>query len=369
MISSEVERTLVKSPPELWAELSDPSSLSRHLGELGEIRIVRTEPESTVEWTAENTTGTVSLKPSGWGTKVTLSVTRELDEPPALTAEEASDAASATELTPEPEAVQEPESAQEPEAAIEPEVPQDAQPEQLEQEVAPEEPEATPEARAMPEPSAPELETPPELTATLEPELTDALELEPAIASDPAPPEARRGFFARLFGRRRAQSRERGSIEDSETADAESVSAETTAASDPGDRHAQNGEQIAPADEPSAAAEPAIETEAGAPSKTETGHQSEPGDAFAAIRQALAPETFAAAHLFATRPGPGRRESTEAPSESPTADTSTPPEEPAVDIAAELLAAEEVASEQVTAVLTAVLDRLGAAHHRPFSRA
>jgi len=33
------------------------------------------------------------------------------------------------------------------------------------------------------------------------------------------------------------------------------------------------------------------------------------------------------------------------------------------------MAAEEVAAEEVTAVLTAVLDRLGAAHHRPFSRA
>jgi hypothetical protein len=39
-----------------------------------------------------------------------------------------------------------------------------------------------------------------------------------------------------------------------------------------------------------------------------------------------------------------------------------------VDIAAELQAAEDVAVEEVTAVLTAALDRLGAAHHRPFSR-
>ncbi len=42
-------------------------------------------------------------------------------------------------------------------------------------------------------------------------------------------------------------------------------------------------------------------------------------------------------------------------------------EEP-VDLAAELKAAEEVAAAEVTAVLTAALDRLGAAHHRPFSR-
>src|SRR5580693_1957700 len=78
MISSEVQRTLVKSPPELWAELSDPVSLARHLGELGEIRITRAEPEKTVEWEAADTTGKVLLKASGWGTKVTLTVDREL---------------------------------------------------------------------------------------------------------------------------------------------------------------------------------------------------------------------------------------------------------------------------------------------------
>ena len=39
------------------------------------------------------------------------------------------------------------------------------------------------------------------------------------------------------------------------------------------------------------------------------------------------------------------------------------------DLPEELRLAEESAEEHVTAVLTAVLDRLGAAHHRPFSRA
>ena len=81
MISSEVQRTLVKSPPELWTELSDQDALARHLGELGEIKITRTQPEELIEWEAEGTTGTVAIKPSGWGTKVTLTVTREL--PPA----------------------------------------------------------------------------------------------------------------------------------------------------------------------------------------------------------------------------------------------------------------------------------------------
>ena len=87
MPSSEVQRTLVKSPPELWAELSDPASLARHLGEFGEIRITRVEPETAVEWEADGVSGTVELKPSGWGTKVTLTAIREpprrREEPPA----------------------------------------------------------------------------------------------------------------------------------------------------------------------------------------------------------------------------------------------------------------------------------------------
>jgi hypothetical protein len=68
----EAKRTLVKSPPELWAEVSDPGALARHLGEFGEIRITRTQPESLVEWEGERASGWVRLEPSGWGTRVTL---------------------------------------------------------------------------------------------------------------------------------------------------------------------------------------------------------------------------------------------------------------------------------------------------------
>src|SRR6476659_10854452 len=71
----EVHRTLVKSPPELWAELSDVESLARHLGEFGEIRITRVEPQTTVIWEGERARGRVELEPSGWGTKVTLIAT------------------------------------------------------------------------------------------------------------------------------------------------------------------------------------------------------------------------------------------------------------------------------------------------------
>jgi hypothetical protein len=80
-----VTRTLVKSPPELWAELSDPESLARHLDGLGEITITRIEPERTVAWEGERARGTVALEPAGWGTRVTLAARRagaEEESPP-----------------------------------------------------------------------------------------------------------------------------------------------------------------------------------------------------------------------------------------------------------------------------------------------
>src|SRR5215210_7818293 len=78
----EAKRTLVKSPPELWAELSDMSALARHLGEFGEIRITRTEPETVVEWEGDLASGSVRLEPSGWGTKVTLTALPVMVDPP-----------------------------------------------------------------------------------------------------------------------------------------------------------------------------------------------------------------------------------------------------------------------------------------------
>src|SRR5215213_5560922 len=71
------QRTLVKSPPELWAEISDLDALARHLGEFGEIRITRLEPETAVAWEGDRVRGTVQLEPSGWGTKVTLTAQLE----------------------------------------------------------------------------------------------------------------------------------------------------------------------------------------------------------------------------------------------------------------------------------------------------
>ena len=78
----EAKRTLVKSPPELWAELSDIAALARHLGEFGEIRITRTEPETVVEWEGDLASGSVRLEPSGWGTTVTLTALPVMLDPP-----------------------------------------------------------------------------------------------------------------------------------------------------------------------------------------------------------------------------------------------------------------------------------------------
>src|SRR5437588_6431506 len=91
MTEHEASRTLVKSPPELWTECSDASSLARHLGEFGEIKITRLEPETTVAWEGEHASGTVRIESSGWGTRVTLTAQVETDvaeEEPEPVAEE-----------------------------------------------------------------------------------------------------------------------------------------------------------------------------------------------------------------------------------------------------------------------------------------
>ena len=233
-VSTEVQRTIVKSPPELWAELSDPEALGRHLGELDGVRITRTVPETLLEWEAEAASGAVQLKASGFGTRVVLSLTRDVSEPPAA-------------AEPEPEAVAE---EPEPKSVVEPEP-----------ETVAEEPEPKSVVEPEPEPVAEEPEPEP---AAAEPEP------EPVAAE----PESRRGFFARLFRRRRA-------------------------------------EQIVP--DPQIDATPVIEPE---PVTTDE------------------PETA----------------------------------EPQADLVAELTAVEAQMAEQATDLLTGVLDRLGAAHHRPFSR-
>lgn len=264
MISAEVQRTLVKSPPELWAELSDEDALARHLGELGEVKITTTKPEQTVEWEAEAAHGRVELKPSGWGTKVTLSITREAH----IEAHRAPGAEQVQEPSPKAEV----EPAREPKGAAGPE--READVERAPKAAVESQPEAAMEERSH---------------ATAEP---PALEEDVAKAAMPTAkkPARGRGFFARLFHRRSAPA-----------------TVEVTPPST---------EEPSPAAESTASTDPAIPAKQGATEKQ-----------------------------------------------------SVDLEPPSADLAAELAVGEEEIVQQTTELLNGVLDRLGAAHHRPFSRA
>ncbi|HXR13482.1 MAG TPA: hypothetical protein VN740_02400 [Solirubrobacteraceae bacterium] len=77
------QRTLVKSVPELWAELSESALLDRMLHEpFGEIRITRLTPESSIVWESELAAGSVELQPSGFGTRVRLTAQFAAEPPP-----------------------------------------------------------------------------------------------------------------------------------------------------------------------------------------------------------------------------------------------------------------------------------------------
>lgn len=152
MAEPRAQRTLVKSPPELWAEISDDQALARHLGDFGEIRITRLEAETAVAWEGDTVSGTVELEPSGWGTKVTITATSLAAAPPPTVAIPAAPA-------PRPQLLAAP--------FREPEIP------------------AAPQAHSAFEPQP---------------------EPEPQVTGTDIPPrhEQHQGFFARLFGRLRA---------------------------------------------------------------------------------------------------------------------------------------------------------------------
>lgn len=292
-VSCEVKRTLVKSPPELWSELSDAESLARHLDGLGEIRIVRTEAERALEWEATGANGSVRLEPSGFGTKVTLSLSREEMEPGATAETEAVvEAETGVELVPiaEPMPITEPEAMPEPVSIVEPEV--------------------RVEAEAGTEP---------------------VTESQPAIVAETEPStEPRRGFFARLFKRRHKEL-------------AVSVPPMQT----PGQATAEQ------AGEPEAAVfEPAPVAIESAPVAIEPGPEPQIQGPAQPCDETAEPEHTP---ILDAQPAP---EATQ-----PTVD-----EGETVDVAADLATLESQIAERDEAMLAAMLDRLGAAHHRPFSR-
>ena len=73
MPTVEVSRTLVKSPPELWSELSG----ERLREAVGGAALTVTEEERRIEWEADDANGAAVLEPAGWGTKLTLTATVE----------------------------------------------------------------------------------------------------------------------------------------------------------------------------------------------------------------------------------------------------------------------------------------------------
>lgn len=240
----QAERRIVKSPPELWAELSEVESLARRLEEFGEIRITRLEPETTVAWEGDDVSGTVELEASGWGTKVRLTVATAGEEPESLPEVEIGP----VELAPPP-----------PEPELAPVIPREQAP-------------------------PPGVSVPP-----------------PSVAEASPAPVARRGFIARLLGLRRATP-------PGETAD---DSLEGAAAAEVG---------VAP----------------GAP-----------GEASDVIGEAPGADPVPDA------PGETNEVTQEPPAAE--ADVGAPPRP-------------EPVPHPVESVLAAVLDDLGAAHHRPFSR-
>ncbi len=261
------QRTLVKSPPELWAELSEVENLARHLGELGEIRITRTKPETTVAWEGEQISGTVVLKESGWGTKVIFHAT-----------------------VPEPDGTSEPEADAAPESAAE---------------TSPERAETEPAATLDPA----RVEHEPAAEAT-------TVEFE-AIAVDAEPKaEAKRpGFIARWLFRERSPA-------------------------------------PAPTLEPTPTPKPVVEAP---PVEAVTEPESEPAPE--PVAEAPQPEPV----ITVTEP--------EAAAEAVTAEPEPEDvEQPVGPDAVEEPTAERTDVERVQQVLDGVLENLGQAHHRPFSR-
>jgi len=284
MKQSTASRRLVKSPPELWAEVSSEDSLGRRLAEFGEIRITRVVPETTVAWEGDRASGTVELTPTGWGTKVLLTATPAAappERPPAAAG------ASGSENGP---------------PADGPAGEEDPREKRRSGVAAPTAPVPSPDGQIAPRD---------EVAATSAPGRI-GWRAEPERAASPAPPpdEAPRGFFARLFRRRKAGR-------------------------DPG---------LAPPTHAPAAATPAPQASAAAIPA--------PG---ASIPGPPAPTPDPAPPTPTPDPGP-----LPPPAPDPAPPTPTP-EPPAPQI-------EALDPDRAVAILTEVLDDLGAAHHRPFSR-
>lgn len=289
------KRTLVKSPPELWEELSEVQRLAKHLGAFGEITITKLEPEHTVAWEGEHASGTVSIEPSGWGTKVILTADLAANvDPPEPGADHAGEPAGAGEEAAGDIAEKEA-AADEPAGDI---AERDATSEEL--------------AAHLDAAHPPVGEIPPAAALTFDPAAAPATGAGPRPGANARtePPRRRRGFWARLFG---------GWLVREERLNRTAVEP--------------------PHEAPTITAPPELDEES---------TEDQPPDESGEVPSVPATET----------PGADVEPADRLAEEKP----ECPPDEPAQE------APSAIDREAARAVLEEILDALGSAHHRPYSR-
>jgi hypothetical protein len=322
----QARRTLVKSAPELWAELSDAEALGRRLEPLGEIRITRLEPQTTVAWEGERARGTVTIEPTGLGTRVTL--VAESSQPEPAPAQPPSPAAAEPPSPPEPEPERRFAEPRERPPDVAPTYALPSWPSAAEPEVEPKpepEPEAEAEAELQPEDAPPE-----PLTAAA---LGHGFEVPPA-EPPPSRPTGPWSLIQRLTRRRRWDA----------------------------------GPQVPEGAEPVASEPPAAEHAPDPPLDPTPDRSPEPP---AAPPPAEPPEPAAEAaepRLAPVTHPPGPVEELDPVDEPTVVDQRSVFDEPAREDDEAEADVPGLDAEELDGLLAGVLEDLGAAHHRPFSR-
>ncbi|MFL5819846.1 MAG: hypothetical protein ACJ76S_04095 [Solirubrobacteraceae bacterium] len=335
MPTAETRRTLVKSAPELWAELSDAEALGRRLESLGEIRITRLEPHTTVAWEGERARGTVRIEPSGFGTRVTL--TAESSEPPPPP------------VGPEPSG---PDLSTAPEPWLGPRPSTAAAPE--------------------PRPESPEPALAPAVVSAAASARPDPLPEPEEPLDEPAPPSAARGGGFGIPAPRPPSRRSFGRtwldrfLNRRPTTGAESPEPTGPAESPEPPGPAEPEPPLAESPEPPGSAEPEPAPVEPAPMPAPEPPASEPPEPRppldpAAGEPAAVGEPEEARRSGAEALGPEVKADPVAVDHEPEAEPAAVDDEPEAD-------PRSLDAEALDEVLSAVLDDLGAAHHRPFSR-
>jgi hypothetical protein len=371
------KRTLVKSPPELWEELSEVERLAKHLGAFGEIKITKLEPEHTVAWEGEHASGTVSIEPSGWGTKVTLTaelpeeesaIDQTVAEEPAgagLGAEQSGDAEPSGGGTAAEEAalgepvVREPglqgstngKAAAKEYVVEEPLVPQPVAEEPAVEEPAVEEPLVRQPVAEDPAVEDPAVEDPIVDERVVEEPFVEPPGPEPVAAEPASPRRRRRGFWAWLFRERR---------DTAARAPAPAMSAPSTPVSPAPPKPVAVEPPLLelPVPEPPVAEPPIPEPPEPLETRFDVAGRQKVGSVADSTGRAPEPE--------AAEPEPAEAE---AEPEAVEPERAEPAEPEPVEAEPEAAApASGIASDDARAALDSMLDSLGSAHHRPYSR-